>query len=234
MIGAYRARAVPFNVNHHYHPDEVAALLDQIGAEAIVYHRRLGPLLADAARGRVLVDVDDGSGVATARRQRRSSKPRSPAPHRVDELPVPSPDDLYLVCTGGTTGRPKGVLWRQGDIYVAAMGGAEGATGRDDRRGRAGPAGMLVRGAAAHARGRAVDGVRRAAQRRHRRAARRCRAVRRRAPSSRRPRANGCTLLTIVGDAYARPLVDELRARPYDLSSLQQLVDGRRDDEPRR
>ena len=52
MVGAYRARAVPFNVNHHYHPDEVAALLDQIGTEAIVYHRRLGPLLADAVAGR--------------------------------------------------------------------------------------------------------------------------------------------------------------------------------------
>ena len=51
----------------------------------------------------------------------------------------PSPDDLYLVCTGGTTGRPKAVLWRQADIYVSAMAGAEGATAesiaaRRDRR----------------------------------------------------------------------------------------------------
>src|SRR4029079_18904380 len=43
-------------------------------------------------------------------------------------LPSPSPDDLYLACTGGTTGRPKGVLWRQADIYVSGMGGMEGAT----------------------------------------------------------------------------------------------------------
>ena len=64
MLGAYRARAVPFNVNHHYNPAEVAQLLDQIGAEAVVYHRRLAPLLADArvTTDRLLVHVDDGSG----------------------------------------------------------------------------------------------------------------------------------------------------------------------------
>ena len=43
-------------------------------------------------------------------------------------MPVTSPDDLYLVCTGGTTGRPKAVVWRQADIYVSAMAGTEGAT----------------------------------------------------------------------------------------------------------
>src|SRR5690348_8355501 len=48
MLGAWRARAVPYNVNHHYNPAEVAALLEQIGADVIVYHRRLAPLLAEA------------------------------------------------------------------------------------------------------------------------------------------------------------------------------------------
>ena len=36
-----------------------------------------------------------------------------------------SPDDLLMICTGGTTGRPKGVLWRQSDIYVSSMVGAD-------------------------------------------------------------------------------------------------------------
>src|SRR5688572_15733333 len=64
MIGAWRARAVPYNVNHHYNAHEVAALLRQIGTHAVVYHRRLAPLLAEAdLDGRVLVHVDDGSGV---------------------------------------------------------------------------------------------------------------------------------------------------------------------------
>ena len=62
-----------------------------------------------------------------ARRAARASRTSAATP--VDgPLPTPSPDDLYLVCTGGTTGRPKAVLWRQADIYVSAMGGAEGAT----------------------------------------------------------------------------------------------------------
>ena len=40
-----------------------------------------------------------------------------------EDGPEPSPDDLYILYTGGTTGMPKGVLWRQHDIYMSAMGG---------------------------------------------------------------------------------------------------------------
>src|SRR5437016_1326806 len=64
MIGAYRARAVPYNVNHHYNASEVTSLVAQIGADAVVYHRRLAPLLAEAdLLGRALLHVDDGSDV---------------------------------------------------------------------------------------------------------------------------------------------------------------------------
>src|SRR5262249_14408917 len=128
MLAAFRARAVPFNVNHHYNAREIRPLLEQIGAEAIVSPRRLGPLLAEAGvDDRLLVDVDDGSGIAP----RPGSVEYETAIRDatgLDALPEPSPDDLYLVCTGGTTGRPKGVIWRQADAYVGAMGGAEGAT----------------------------------------------------------------------------------------------------------
>jgi len=226
MLGAYRARAVPFNVNHHYHPAEVAALLDQIGAEAIVYHRRLGPLLATggAAQGRLLVDVDDGSGVPPL----AGSVPYEAAIAGAgagDDLPAPSPDDLYLVCTGGTTGRPKGVLWRQGDIHVAAMAGADGATAQQIAASAAGPGGVwfavppLMHAAAqwtvfsALHHGRTVvlhDDA----------AAFDARTI---LETAQRERVQ---LITIVGDAYAKPLIEELRARSYDLSSLQQLATG--------
>ena len=66
MLACYRARAVPFNVNHHYTPGELRALLEMVGAEALVYERRLAARLADAVAGLrlLLVDVDDGSGAA--------------------------------------------------------------------------------------------------------------------------------------------------------------------------
>lgn len=224
MIGAFRARAVPFNVNHHYHPDEVAALLDQIGAEAIVYHRRLAPLLAGAAAGRVLVDVDDGSGT-TPLPGSIGFEAAIAGATGVGELPEPSPDDVYLVCTGGTTGRPKGVLWRQGDAYVAAMGGADGATPESIAAATAGPrriwfpapplmhaAAQWTTFAALHNGGTVVL---------HNDAA----------PfdpetileTIERERV---TLMSIVGDAYARPLVEALRAGSHDVSSLQQLATG--------
>lgn len=224
MIGAYRARAVPFNVNHHYHPDEVAALLDQVGAEAIVYHRRLAPLLAGAATDRVLLDVDDGSGTPPL----PGSVGFEAAIERADPSdarPEPSPDDVYLVCTGGTTGRPKGVLWRQGDVYVATMGGAEGANAATIATATAGtrriwfPAPPLMHAAAQWTVFASLDNGGTVVL--HDDAA----------PFDARTvletiEREGVTLMAIVGDAYARPLVDELRAGSYDLSSLQQLATG--------
>jgi fatty-acyl-CoA synthase len=226
MIGAYRARAVPFNVNHHYNPTEVAKLLDQIGAEAVVYHRRLAPLLADAraTTDRLLVHVDDGTETAPLPGSIPFEAAIAAGGAR-DARPAPTPDDLYLVCTGGTTGRPKGVLWRQGDVYVAAMGGAEGATAETIAATAAQPAQVwfaappLMHGAAqwtvfaALHNGRTVllhddaapfdaRAILETAEREH------------------------ATLLTIVGDAYARPMLDELHTRRYDLSSLRQLATG--------
>jgi acyl-CoA synthetase (AMP-forming)/AMP-acid ligase II len=224
MLGAYRARAVPFNVNHHYNRAEVAALLDQIGAQGIVYHRRLAPLLTDLDPSIVVLHVEDGSdepllpGSVAYETAIADADPRA-------ELPPPSPDDLYLVCTGGTTGLPKGVLWRQGDIYVATMGGAEAATA-DSIRARAENASHIWFAApplmhaaaqwtvfsALHNGGTVVL---------HDDAAPFDPAVI--LDTAARERVN---LLTIVGDAYARPIVEELRTRPYDLSSLQQIATG--------
>ena len=48
MLGAYRARAVPFTVNQHYRASEVAGLFADLGVRAVVYHRRYAPLVAAA------------------------------------------------------------------------------------------------------------------------------------------------------------------------------------------
>jgi fatty-acyl-CoA synthase len=227
MIGAYRARAVPFNVNHHYHPREIADLLDRMRAEAVVYHRGLGPRLAGDGRhrGRLLIDVDDGSGVAPL----AGSVPFESAVATVatgDTLPVPSPDDLYLICTGGTTGAPKGVLWRQGDIYVSGMGGSDSATAASiaGRAARQPPVVWFAPSPLMHSAGQRTvfAGVLSGGTvvLHDDRTPFDARAILSTAARER------VSIMSIVGDAYARPLVDELRAHHYDLSALQRIGTG--------
>ena len=78
---------------------------------------------------RVLLQVADGSGCALL-------------PGAVDyesalasvagaAIATPSPDDLYVLYTGGTTGMPKGVLWRQADIVVAGLGLVDRMSGEE-------------------------------------------------------------------------------------------------------
>jgi len=224
LLGSYRARAVPFNVNQHYRPEEIASLLGMVGAEAAVYHRALGPLLAEAARGRelVLVEVDDGSGVPPLS---GSTTFEDAVARESASLPATSPDDLHLVCTGGTTGTPKGVLWRQADIFVAAMGGA-GIASLDA---------LAEKAAAAESVWFAAPPLMHAAAQWTAFAAIHGGATlvlhddstpfdaRRILETIARERVN---FMSIVGDAFARPLIAEMRRSDHDLSSLHTLATG--------
>jgi len=227
MLGCYRARAVPFNVNHHYRPAEVRRLLEIMGAEGIIYHRSLGSLVAEALGERplVLVDVDDDP-----------IAPALPGSTNFEDtivfdragtarLPQVSPDDVYLVCTGGTTGAPKGVLWRQADIFVAAMGGSEMSTAASlttAARAEDGPwfaAPPLMHAAAQWT---VFGGLHSGAtivlhdDRRPFDAAEII-------ETAARERVK---LIAIVGDAYARPLAEALRRNPVDLSTLRRIGTG--------
>ena len=226
MFGCFRARAVPFNVNQHYRPEEVCSLLDMLGAEAVVYHRALGPLVGEAAsaRNRVLVDVDDGSGVPPLPGSTgfEDAAGKSSA---ASGLPVPSPDDLYLVCTGGTTGSPKGVLWRQADIFVAAMGGTEDAS-RESLRAKAIAGGGIWFAAPplmhAAAQWTVFAGIHSGATivLHDDRAPFDARTI---LETIVRERVN---FISIVGDAFARRLIEELRTNTYDLASLHTIATG--------
>jgi len=124
LMGAYKCRAVPFNVNYRYRQEELLYLLQNAQTKGIVYHARFAPLLEEIRTQlpeiKLWLQVDDGSGqpLLPGALDYESALLASPA-QPMDENA--SADDLFMIYTGGTTGMPKGVLWRQQDIFHALI-----------------------------------------------------------------------------------------------------------------
>ncbi|MCB1002605.1 MAG: acyl-CoA synthetase, partial [Acidimicrobiales bacterium] len=243
MLGCWKIRAVPINVNYRYVEDELVYLFDDADLVSVVHHREFAPVIA-AVTHRVpgvtsFLSVEDGSdadvgGLDTAHHPVAEYEAALAEQSPERDFAERSGDDLYMLYTGGTTGMPKGVMWRQEDIFFAAMdGSAMGVAPRPDtpedlaeRVKQSGgtltmaTAAPLMHGAAQWATficlhsGSAMV-----------------------LPSTHRfdPAAiwrNVCDekvmTMTVVGDAMARPLVEELVAHrdQYDLSNFFALGSG--------
>ena len=117
MLAAFKLRAVPVNVNYRYIEEELRYLLADADAVALIFHHEFAAKVYAIAPAlpslHTCIDIDDYEAVLASGSPTRDFTPRSA-------------DDLYVLYTGGTTGMPKGVLWRHEDLFFGAMGGAGG------------------------------------------------------------------------------------------------------------
>ncbi|MGH3583895.1 MAG: AMP-binding protein, partial [Mycobacterium sp.] len=236
MIGSYRARVAPYNVSFRYVEEELVYLLNDSKARALVYNAEFAPRVA-AIRDRaphlqVLIQVADESGhELLPGAVDYEAAIGTPAP--AGGLPNASGDDLYILYTGGTTGMPKGVLWRQHDIFLSSMGGRPFGSDQalasyeelaEKARTAGGALAMLMippfmHGAAQWAAYNAItmggklvipDDVERL----------------RPADVLRLAERERVLTIPVVGDAVARPLIEEIETGDYDLSGLFTITNG--------
>ena len=227
LLACYKLRAIPVNVNYRYVDAELRYLFTEAELMGLVYDRQFGDkvaaLLPDFSELRAVLAIDDGSdiGLPAGATDFAAAVAGQSADRDFGER---SPDDIYMLYTGGTTGYPKGVLWRHEDVWRTLGGGIDFTTGErlpDEweqiRRGTAGPTGMvrlatppLIHGSAQWSTLPALfsgdtvvfvpqfdpHDIWRAVQR------------------------YKVNVMVMVGDAMARPLIEAYQQDSYDASSL--------------
>jgi acyl-CoA synthetase (AMP-forming)/AMP-acid ligase II len=127
FIAAFKLRAVAININYRYVPHELRYLFENGALKGLVHQRCFTPLVVEAVEGlsqmEVFLAIEDGSDddLSTL-----GSVPFEQAMAESTEdqnFPTRSGEDLFILYTGGTTGMPRGVMWRHEDLYFAGLQG---------------------------------------------------------------------------------------------------------------
>jgi acyl-CoA synthetase (AMP-forming)/AMP-acid ligase II len=227
LIAVCKLRAVAVNINYRYVENELRYMLADSDLVALVHDRQDTPRV-NAVRAAVpgllgTVVIDDGSGPGPDP-DGGTGYPAalaSAAPDR--DFPARSNDDIYIIYTGGTTGQPKGVVWRHEDIWRTLGGGIDFMTGQplpdeweQSRRGLE-SAGLvrlcsapIIHGAAQVATLGALFGGDTVVLPARFDADEIWRQIER----------HKVNVMLVIGDAMARPLIEAYRAGDYDGSSL--------------
>ena len=224
FYAALKLGCVPVNVNFRYTAGELRYLLENSDAKALVHEPAFAAVAAEATAG---VEADERPLLLEIGAPYERALAASPPATEWTPRP-PSGDDLIFLYTGGTTGMPKGVMWRNDDLYVALWASAHprspeppdpfAAATAGKRASTLLPAAPLMHGTGLFATIAALAGsgtvvlvdrpgldpelVWDAVAREH------------------------VQTLTIVGDVFARPLLDALREHPdrWDLASLRAIT----------
>jgi acyl-CoA synthetase (AMP-forming)/AMP-acid ligase II len=132
LWAVFKIRATWININYRYVEEELAYLFENADLKALVYQREFAPrvrgVLGHLPLLRHTVVIEDGSGADVSGLDSVEFEAAMAGGSPVRDFAPRSPDDRYILYTGGTTGMPKGVVWRHEDVFFALGGGIDPVT----------------------------------------------------------------------------------------------------------